>query len=516
MNNEKIIEYFSKFKKITITAVEKFKKQNLNEYNKLCKILEDEPQWVNIQNVIIGMIENKQLKKCKTCGKIIPFIKWEQDYCSKKCINNDEIRKKIKQTCLEKYGVDNAAKSNDVKMKSKQTCLEKYGVEFTTQSEQMKNAAKQTCLEKYGVEHYINIDKQKQTILKKSFEKYLQFSDVIPLFSLDEYSGVEYYKQYKWKCKKCYNEFMDHLYSHVPLCPFCNDKQHGRSTQEKNLFNFIKSIYDGEIIENDRTIIKPLELDIVIPEKKIAFEFNGTFWHSESSPGFNKNKNKCLIKTNKCNDVGYKLIHIWEHDWVNKNNLIKEKIKALLGIDQTKIYGRNCIVNEICPKIKNQFLNENHIQGEDKSNIKLGLFHENELVAIMTFGKPRFNKNYEYELIRYATKSGNHVIGGAGKLLKYFERNYNPKSIITYADRFYSQGNMYRQLGFNEFEKSSPGYFYVNSNGIKVSRYQCQKHNLRKFLGDKFHNELSEFENMLVNNFHRVYDCGNYVFIKLL
>ena len=99
----------------------------------------------------------------------------------------------------------------------------------------------------------------------------------------------------------------------------------------------------------------------------------------------------------------------------------------------------------------------------------------------MTFGKPRFNKNYEYELIRYASKSGYHVLGGAGKLLKYFERNYKPKSIITYADRSYSQGNMYKQLGFNLLNISEPNFIWVIDDLI-LSRYQCTKNALKKFL----------------------------------
>ena len=102
--------------------------------------------------------------------------------------------------------------------------------------------------------------------------------------------------------------------------------------------------------------------------------------------------------------------------------------------------------------------------------MKLGLFYENELVAVMTFGKPRFNKNYEYELIRYATKSGYQVLGGAGKLLKYFERNYNPKNIITYADRSYSQGNMYKQIGFKYYSQTTPNYNWVKGSFI-ISRY---------------------------------------------
>jgi hypothetical protein len=211
---------------------------------------------------------------------------------------------------------------------------------------------------------------------------------------------------------------------------------------------------------------------------------------------------------------GYKLIHIWEHDWINpiKQNILKEKLKTLFNVEQTRIYARKCIIKEISTDIKNEFLNMYHIQGEDKCKIKLGLFYQDELVAAITFGKPRFNKNYEYELIRYATKY--KVIGGASKLLKYFEQNYKPKSIITYADRCYSQGNMYFKLGFKFIKNNVPSYNWIKNNVI-LSRFQCQKSKLKEILLEKFNEQLSETENMLLNGFSKIYDCGNIVFEKI-
>lgn len=150
-----------------------------------------------------------------------------------------------------------------------------------------------------------------------------------------------------------------------------------------------------------------------------------------------KDKKYHLNKTIDCEKAGYRLIHIFEHEWINKQEIIKSKLKALFNVEQTKIYARKCLIKEISNTEKNDFLNQYHIQGADKSKVKLGLYFKDELIAVMTFGKPRFNKNYEYELIRYATSK--QVIGGASKLLKYFERNYKPESIITYADRCYSQ-----------------------------------------------------------------------------
>ena len=418
---------------------------------------------------------------------------------------------------LKKYGVEFTAQSQDLDKKREITCLKKYGTKRAQSSKIVRDKIKNSNLNRYGVENFSKLNKI-ETLNK--FKQYL-----IPLFNEKKFINDKNNLKnvYKWKCKKCGNEFKDYIHKtmhireipYLPRCLNCYPYLAGESKQEKELLNFIKEIYKDKIIENDRDLIKPYELDIVIPEKKIAFEFNGSFWHSENSPGYEGNK--CLMKSNLCEEKGYKLIHIWEYDWINplKQNILKEKIKALLGINQTKIYARKCIIKEITSKEKNEFLNLHHIQGEDKSKIKLGLFYENELVAVMTFGKPRFKSDVDYELIRYATKSGYQVLGGAGKLLSYFERNYNPKSIITYADRSYSQGNMYRKIGFEELQPSAPNYHWVKGDEI-YTRYQCQKHKLKNILGDKFDKNLSESKNMKNNRYYKIYDCGNLVFKKII
>ena len=126
----------------------------------------------------------------------------------------------------------------------------------------------------------------------------------------------------------------------------------------------------------------------------------------------------------------------------------------------------------------------------------------------MTFGKPRFNQQFNWELIRYATSK--HVIGGAGKLLAYFRRTY-VGSIITYADRRFSQGNMYEKLGFRLINITKPNYWWVKDNKV-LSRYQTQKSRLAKLLGDKYDPNKTEAENMNNAGFNKIYDCGNLVF----
>ena len=434
-------------------------------------------------------------------------------------MENDICKNSLKKTILKKYGVDNILKVPEINNKIKNTNIEKYGVEYPLMSKEIQNKIKQTNLKKFGNEIY----SKSRTFLTISFNNFKNLirDYVIPLFDENEYQGFQSEKLYQWQCVKCGNVFEQRLYTsspkefndlteYLPRCLKCYPHLSGTSYLEKSFLNFVKDIYDGEILENNKILIAPLELDVVIPEKKIAFEFNGTYWHSSKIKSIDYHLNKTL----ECEKIGYTLIHIWEYDWVNKNELIKGKVKALLGIDQIKIYARKCSIKEISSKEKNEFLNLNHIQGDDKSNVKLGLFYENELVAVMTFGKPRFNNNYDYELIRYATKLGCQVLGGAGKLLKYFEKIYKPKSIITYADRSYSQGNMYRKIGFNELKPSTPNYHWVKGDEI-YTRYQCQKHNLKRILGDKFSKDLSENENMSLNCYTKIYDCGNLVFLKL-
>ena len=112
---------------------------------------------------------------CPVCGKPVKFynfIKGYRKYCSSKCNNSNPKKKlQVKQTCLERYGVDNPRKSRDIQDKTKQTCLERYGVEYPTQSEEIQNKYKQTCLKKYGVEHPFQSkeiqNKYKQTCLER-------------------------------------------------------------------------------------------------------------------------------------------------------------------------------------------------------------------------------------------------------------------------------------------------------------------------------------------------------------
>lgn len=283
---------------------------------------------------------------------------------------------------------------------------------------------------------------------------------------------------------------------------------------EKEISCFIKSI-GFEIIENDRKLIYPKELDILIPSKKIAIEFCGLYWHSEKN---GKDKKYHLNKLNKCNEEGYRLITIFEDEWINSKELIKNKISHILGVSNKKrIYARECGITEVSSGIISKFCNKNHIQGYIGSSIKLGLYCKGELVAIMSFSKPSLSKGNKgtfkgvWELNRYCTSC--NVIGGAGKLFKFFQRNYIWKEVFSFADKRWSNGNLYKELGFENFTHTEPNYFYFHKReGCKrIHRFNFRKQKLKEKL-EVFDPSKTEYENMLINGWNRIWDCGNFKF----
>lgn len=200
-----------------------------------------------------------------------------------------------------------------------------------------------------------------------------------------------------------------------------------------------------------------LELDIFIPNKNIAIEYNGLYWHRDTVKG----KNYHLNKLNLCDAKNIRLINIFEDEWINKQAIVKARLKSILGLTPYKIYARKCVVKEITFAEAERFTTKYHLQGSAKSSVNLGLFYRGRLVAVMTFSHSRFNKKYNWELLRYCTVFNFNIIGGAGKLLSFFKQKY-VGSIISYADKRWSNGNLYKKLGFTELNDSPPNYWYFN------------------------------------------------------
>ena len=270
------------------------------------------------------------------------------------------------------------------------------------------------------------------------------------------------------------------------------------------VYEYIKSIYNGEVI--NRYVLDNIEVDIYLPDLKIGFEFNGLYWHSNEY----KERLYHINKTNHFKSNEIDLIHIWEDDWDFKKDIIKSIIKGKIGEIENKIYARKCEVKEINDNslIRN-FLEKNHLQGFVGSKIKLGLFYKSELVCLMTFGNLRKSlgqksKIGHYELLRLCNKLDTVVVGGASKLLKYFKRNYEYESIISYADHSRSFGDVYYKLGFEFSSKSQPNYYYI-VDGIRRHRFNYRKDKLVKLGHDK---KLTESQIMNNLGISKIWDCG--------
>lgn len=324
-------------------------------------------------------------------------------------------------------------------------------------------------------------------------------------------------------CSKCQNiqtkDLSDGKWKNI-FCHFCYGDPNS-SRQEKEIVEYIRTNYTGEIVEN--FVMDGKELDVYLPEKQIGFEYHGLIWHSfgicfpENLSLEHKEKNKLYEKTSFFKDNNIRVFHIFSHEWEKENtkNIWKSMIKNCLGLSH-RIFARNCVVQPVDCSTKNDFLFQNHIQGIDHARIALGLYHENELVSVMTFNKPRFTKkqNVDYELVRFCNKKDFSVSGGAGKLLNYFEKKYAPRGIVSYADLRRSDGNLYNKLNFAFSHNSEPNYFYFKGSRI-IKRYRAQKKNLQNILKDRFDPNLSESLNMFNSQYRRVWDCGNMVFFKI-
>ena len=279
------------------------------------------------------------------------------------------------------------------------------------------------------------------------------------------------------------------------------------SSKEMELLAYIKDIYKGAVIQHDKNILNGKELDILLPDKKLALEFNGNYWYSLKEKYYHQQK------TIACATQGIHLIHVFEYEWDNDKTRkkIENYIYSLLSNNKERVYARNTVVKNINDECAKNFLDEYHLQGSVSSKINIGCYYKDQLIGVMTFGKPRFNNTYEYELHRFCWVSTVSVIGGAEKMFSYFLSMYNPTSIITYSDISKFTGNIYTRLRFTPIQPkpiTKPNYVWVSHHGNDVkTRYQTYKADLiRKGLGNK---EQTEREIMESLDYYMIHDSGN-------
>ena len=260
------------------------------------------------------------------------------------------------------------------------------------------------------------------------------------------------------------------------------------------------------VVQSDRKTIG-VELDLVIPEKRLAIEFDGLYWHSERDSNTNKMRHK--KKHDACNASGYTLLRFTDYETTNKLPIVQSMIQAKLG-KSTRLHARECKVGAVDAALARKFFDSCHLQGHSTASVYIGLYSVGTLVMCISFSKSRFDKKYQWEIVRMASSLGTTVVGGASKILNEFLKTYDG-SIMTYSDNRTGNGNGYSKLGFTPLRETSPGYFYSKGNSV-YSRYKFQKSSIAKMC-PSYDPTKTEYENAIANGYGRYWDCGNKVWV---
>lgn len=418
---------------------------------------------------------------------------------------------KYHDTIKSKYGVDNISQLDETKKKVKQTCLKNHGVDCVLRKKETHELARKACLEKYGVEYIAQLPGFTKRAQDSRRKKYIESNPHIIDIKPDE----------TWVCKcphedceKCTEKYYytrrgiytDRKRSNYEQCTRLNPI--GHLSQNTTIEIVIKKILDEHGIKYqymNRSIISPKELDIYCPDYKIAIECNGVYWHSDE----NKPTNYHINKYKSCESKGVRLISMWE-DWVtNKPEIMESMLLSKFGIFSNRIGARQCEIKEIPPKEAQRFFEKNHIQGKCKSKIRYGLLYKDMLVAVMAFNHRSRLSGSKYksgwELIRFCSLLNWQIVGGAERLLKYFTKQHNPNSIISFSSNDISDGSLYRKLGFEKLE-SSASYWYVHRQTHKrFHRSSFCKARLKQM---GFDTTKTEYEIMKELAYLRIHDSG--------
>jgi len=288
-------------------------------------------------------------------------------------------------------------------------------------------------------------------------------------------------------------------------CPICTI-----STDQNSIAEFVSSLVNVEI--NNRAVIHPYELDIFVPQKLFAVEFNGNYWHSYNTTESSYERNRHKIKADLAQKSGIKLLQINSHEWHAKKPIVQSMIRHQLQLSNNRLYARNCDIIRVNNSEVSTFFGLNHISGHRQAKINYGLYHDGKLTSAINFIK----NNDTWEIIRYATLLNTVVVGGLGKLMAKFIRDERPETITTFADNRYGDGAAYLKVGFKKLVTTKPGYIYLDSNCNPAgSRVKFQKHKLEKLL-TFFDSKLTEAENMFANGYRRMWDAGHKKFVLKL
>ena len=418
-------------------------------------------------------------------------------------MQSEELKSRIEATNLERYGSENPAKNQSVKDKIRahhtsaeyreaytRQSMEKYGTAFPAQSEEVQNKMKATCQERYGADWAIQAPDIKS-----------KMANTLRDYYKDNEEAREKLRQAIHEA--CLKKFGVDWPVQRPECRLKSNQSISKKNRE--IHDTLESLGFNVTYEEH---LESFSYDLCLPDQKVLLEIDPTYTHNAVGnhwSGKGKAPNYHLNKTEVAIDHGYRCIHIFDWDDV-------DKIVATL-IDGQRIYARNCTIQRLSTADANEFFNTYHLQGACRGQEFIyGLSYNSEIIMVASFGKSRYNRNYAWELLRLCTKTGYAVIGGAGKLFYQFIYKVDPESVISYCDRSKFSGAVYEKLGMQLSHVSPPAKVW-SRNADRITDNLLRQRGYDQLFKTNYGNGTSNEALMIENNWLPVYDCGQNVYV---
>lgn len=396
----------------------------------------------------------KQYKVCEICGTLFE-LQWPytQHTCSSTCRGLYRKRSGI---------------SKQVYDKSCQTNLKRYGVMNPGERPEVHTKMEDTMEERYGVRYARYLPEIEARVRQTCMSRY----------------GVPYYIQSEEANR-------NNIYRISQI----NQK-------------FLAALNAAGIPAVLEKYMNTKFYDISLSNQNILIEIDPTYTHNSIGNHWNSNglaPDYHLRKSQVALDNGYRCIHVF--DWDSWNKII-----MLLKKPTRRIYARNCEVRSISKEQSDLFTSTYHIQGRCKGqNVNYGLYLDNELLMVMTFGKPRYAHNYDYELLRLCTVIDVQVVGGASKLFVQFINEHSGASVISYCDRAKFTGRVYEAIGMKLVKITEPNKIW-SKDDKKITQNLLNQRGFDQLFGANYGKGTNNEELMLQAGWLPVYDCGQMVF----
>lgn len=395
---------------------------------KICKHCGKEFETNNPQKIYCDGVH---YRPCPVCGKLV--LMNHKDFsrpakcCSDKCsviLRRSKYKDKICVECGETFRPNNVSQviCNRLHYRKCEICGKEFEVtrrdihdNITVCSiECRKELTKKRNLIKYGVEHALQIPSKVTQQQKSAYQTNMK----------------------------------NHGVPYACLTPQCMNASHTVISINKS-FSDLLNRYN--ISHSQEYVIDRKSFDLYLPDHHTVIEINPSYTHSIIENHFHVkvNSNYHLDKSRLAKEHRLRCIHIF--DWDDWTKIV------LQFTPKVKIYARDCKIDIISQDTANTFLSNYHLQGTCKGQeICLGLYYNDTLVQVMTFGRPRYNKKYEWELLRLCTCTEYNVIGGALKLFKFAVNSFNLNNIISYCDLSKFSGSVYERIGMRSIRTTKP------------------------------------------------------------